>query len=314
MVNGYFSSLLQQTGINIEPATDTKGSVAEEPRLATHARDAKAPLEIEETRLFEPQPVWMNEHRDAEDGEDRELQVKDASVSSSKLIETGEAKTLPKEWPSPAAKITEKIPKGVEPEKSQPKEVERDSGRPPLGLDTSENRKRSEDSIFRDVTVVVDDGEESRGGGTEASASPFGRPTFKRGGIKKDDMSVKEIPREQILNATLKEVRTWVAAQPGLTTAEKRTRAAEKVVGQVEEAMPGALDRAIKGKVVDGNAEKKRQAESGVLNYDLHLSIGPLNITIEEQEDTLRKKQSAASNADKPAREVMSSRLSRRYV
>jgi hypothetical protein len=120
--------------------------------------------------------------------------------------------------------------------------------------------------------------------------------------------------KENVVGTVLRQVRDWVAQQPALTTEEQRSRVIEQVAAQVKQTLPPTLEKETRQKAFPQKTPVKPPGKTGYDVYDIHVSIGPLNITVEAQEKPMRMPKPSAENETASVRPDWSSRLSRRFV
>jgi hypothetical protein len=132
--------------------------------------------------------------------------------------------------------------------------------------------------------------------------------------IQKRPDGDRPLGKENVVGAVLRQVRDWVAQQPALTTEEQRSRVIEEAVAQAKQAMLPALDKKPRQKAFPKGAPEKTPGKTECDACDIHVSIGPLNVTVEAPENTERAPMPPVKADASPARPSRSSRLNRRYI
>jgi hypothetical protein len=327
----YFSSLLQQTGIETMPDRDAAETVdeilMEEQSPESHEDEAATPLEVDEQVMIEPPPSDIKESSigTVPGGPEPEPLAKSKSIpakSDGRLITSEAASSAPKSYGrSLGSAAGERQEQDLEisgsKESRSKKDEESGSNVPEQEPDKSlqslpiakETLTRTPD-IETEITKIERVQPLPRSSALPAGASAKTISSSKR--ISVD----KKISREQVLHAVYKEVRSWATAQSALTTEEHQSQVAAEVVNQVRQALPGVIGPGKDAVVLRPQQESQTEkpGETGIATQHFHLSIGPISVSVAEPRREVRNRQPSPRGEARSMTYGRSSRLSRHYV
>lgn len=302
----YFSSFRQQTGVSIESDIEPKGRSLRPSSSEFGGGDHIAPIEVTEIKQ-----VDSGSGAPAEDpaGQPRKETAPPPRVpapepltrpASNETATTG--RTLHGIF-QPSRGRLENIQMTARPEPGQPRCDSQEN--PPKDL----SRANGPSERIPPMEVTVE---------RKAAAAKADRPLRRSPTPDKQASDRTQTPQDQarphepIRQRVLKQVRRWVASQPVLTTEQQRSRVTTKVADELEQALQKAPGE--KRTAAPGTTGKQITGEPETAVHDLHLSIGPLNITVEQPELDKRRTKPQPRREGRAASESGTSRLRRHYI
>jgi hypothetical protein len=310
-MDDYFSSFIRQTGVSIKSDTQPKDHSPQKSSSEFGGKDAIAPIEVEEIKGIGPGSEKFAEDRADQTRKGTELGPK---TLGSEPFARGD--------PNETAATDQPL-----------------HGMFPAGLGSEGNMRNTllpepEQTQFR--AQVNPDGDSSRTDGATKGILPFEVTMESEAAEAKADGPLRHSPaseapllddpaptrtrtaldqgmsHEQIKQSVLKEVRRWVTSQPVFSTEEQRSQVTTKVAEAVEQTLQKASGKGqTRGQ---GRTEKSRAGEPDTAVHDLHLSIGPLNITVEQPDTTTQHPKPQPRREAKAAPDSGTSRLRRHYI
>lgn len=304
-MNGYFSRLIEQSGIAVEPAIDPGSKVPAQPLNGPKERDAMLPTRVDQEELVEPQTEDPTEEPQATHTPGSIVEESTQSPAGQVLHREGpEAPHYP---PEQQHRQQPALPERREldarnSERNRHPENTRDS--PERGdavegsTDTNRPGVSGREMLERDETIegeIHRADERSSLGARASEEEPQARTT-----------------RERVWQNTLREVRGWVA---------------ESSVAHDEEGNR-SVSRAMNATSIDTNASFVEEGVAAshpkpiapspreeAATQDLRLEIGTISVTVEEpQKELPRSSQRTETAEKKSAGNSERSRLSRHYV
>lgn len=310
MIKGYFSRLIQQTGITFGPDGDFKPNPIEASPVISKESDRTTPIHMEESKLIEPQ-TDQKMHGDAKEDSVSDIPVTEAGhiqhlteeKVESGILEEPKSSTLELEKPNqqmlkPKEQKSTVLDRDIH-ISAESVQVQNKTGEGKLleGVETDEN-----DTVTKEYIQNPDKSSESVNQGFTND------PAF-----KPEENSDDGYSREQIWHSSLKEVRGWVAEAPDVSIKEIPSKDISKTVS-AEKGAPVSLS-----KTESPVSFYKRPTESQPIEepkiHDFHLSVGTISLTIEEpQKEIKRSEQPLMKKERTHKRDVDSTRLSRHYI
>ena len=311
-MNGYFGSLLRQTGIAVRKQPEIQGPFSEQPSAQAEQSNAPQPFEIEEhSEVVQPSvPVEISDR------------VPETWESQPPSAISNPAPTRPAVPQSPPqiSRETECLSPAPSPE--MPQQDLGSAAKVPVTPATSptvagagtEERYRSTGateklpsirSAKQPATAEQDAVQQRLASGPHSRHPSSVHPVTR---------TTKPVINEQVWKTAFKQVRQWVASQPVQTTREQRDQIAGKAVDAMQkETLIKLQARAVAGTT---NWEDTRSTDAGREGIqELRLSIGKIEISLEQPRQQDRHSTQAADRiAPKPAPERPSSRLRRHYL
>lgn len=307
----YFSSFRQQTGVSIESDIEPKGRSLRPSSSEFGGGDHIAPIEVTEIKQVDSgSGAPVEDHAD----QPRKETAPPPRVpppeplqrpASNETATTG--RTLHGIF-QPSRGRLENIQMTARPEpelprcdsqKNPPKDLSRANG-------PSERIPPMEVTVERKAAVAKADRPLRR---SPTFETPF---PDKQASVCTQAPQDQARPHEQIRQRVLKQVRRWVASQPVLATEQQRSQVTTKVADELEQALQKAPGE--KQTAVPGTTGKQITGEPDTAVHDLHLSIGPLNITVEQPELDKRRTKPQPRREARAASESGTSRLRRHHI
>ncbi|MFQ5793440.1 MAG: hypothetical protein ACE5JP_00115 [Candidatus Bipolaricaulia bacterium] len=292
-MKGYFSRLIQQTGITFGPSGDFRPGFLELSPIRSKGRDEITPIHVEERKLIEPQPDQVIEGVPEGIREDSESSVpipEDENIRNS--IEERFERQISEE---PQSRTSEWVKlKGQKREISAGELLEREEmvESDPVGKESVPHLDKPSSSASQEVEDDL---------------------VFKPGVESEDRVS-----QVQIQQAYLKEVREWVAETPIVDNEEIKNRDISKTVEMGERIPVTRGERELPAASYSHPKLMESQQSKEPEIHDFHLSIGTISLTIEEPQ------KEAQSQSKEPPQVITKerksnvasehSRLSRYYI
>jgi hypothetical protein len=310
----FFSSLIQQTGIDLAPETGVKqGRLSDPAQVADEGPDAGVALETGDQQWTEPDPGQPFDPPSDENRADKESSTGSFPVQGrGGAIPEGEALTRDEHLGKVADPADQKQPSaGIE--KPVPEPVEQYSPSLPR-FEPWQTQPPDDQGRLHEAVLVRTADDQQQELPLEAAASEIRTMQGWAPAYRQERPPGKDIPQARIAHAVIREIHKWVAAQPVFTSAGERSRVAMDMAARVQHDLPRALDSTLKEKGCHKQALKKKPGEAKGVHYDLHLAIGPLNISLQRPEDARARIQYPLEKDARPAQEEISSRLRRHYL
>jgi hypothetical protein len=315
-MKGYFSSLIEQTGITFRPGADYRPDVLKPISGKSEESNDVTPIHAEERKVIDPQTenrtgVFQDEIREGNEYaapviENSNVQGRKTEKSERKISEETESYVSERE--------------SQDHQKREPKELE-EQERTVLIKDfqashesvQSQQEYKKKRIFEKDETVCRDTGNKDNDQLSDDSsvlvAQEEKRDITLKEGSKPDDL----VSKKQILQTTLKEVREWVTEGPDGKIGEIQSHD----VGKSEKAdkeMPTFTTKKVTPPAFYQRPSVSLQRNEPEIN-DFHLSIGTISLTIEDpQKDVQDKKVPQIKTERKSVKESNHSRLSRHYL
>ncbi|MEW6417489.1 MAG: hypothetical protein AB1480_05130 [Nitrospirota bacterium] len=313
-MKGYFSSLIQQTGITFKPDGDSNSEVLESPPVRSEELNKTTPIHVVEEKVIEPQTdKSIGEiHEDVTES----FKHPDSHTESKNIHHIEEKILIEHQTDKSAGETHEDIKVGLkhselyaggrsnqyltEDFKGKPSEEAKMEGDKP-----QKGNKR--DTLFtsRKLPTKCDKNYEKmfeKEGAAESVSQEYKKNLPPEHGINLNN----QLTRKQILEATFKEVREWVAEKP------------DEDIGELHKSdtfkTPSLPDQRLLSMIPEQGRVEQQETEKPEI-HDFHLSIGTISLTIESPQKGIQSYKPVQIRRDKRSiKENGFSRLSRHYI
>jgi hypothetical protein len=309
----YFASLLRQTGIKTKPDHDAIDQDIENQLTESDDVNAVAQDESEEYEMIEllPPETIKDDNRTVS----RYLAppAKELKKERDEHIVIGDIAPLLSKSSSRSSELKSEVWQDQNMQKS--KLAEDDSGvRRPPEREFTQSQPPAEETSTRPRTIETEMMEKVRP--LHHSSVPATGVPRKTSPISNKTGQDRGISREQILQTVYDEVRGWVASQTEVRTEDHRSLVAAEVTREIDRSLPRTLDQ--KQDAVFFHSRDKdlpdRSDEVGIGMQHVHLSIGPINVSIEGSERNAQIFKPVQRDDARSMMEARSSRLKRHYI
>ncbi len=313
-MKGYFSSLIQQTGITFRPDGDFNSEVLESPPVRSEEPNKTTPIHVVEEKVVEPQTdKSIGEiHEDVTEG----FKHPDSHTESKNIHQTDKSAGETHEDMKVGLKHSELYAGGkssqylTEEFKGKPSEESKIEGEKP-----QKGSKRDMLFTSRRLPTKCDKNYEKmfeKEGTAESVSQEYRKNLPPKHGINLNN----QLTREQIWKATFKEVRGWVAETPDEDIGELHKSDTFKTIDAkgAESGIPSLPDQRLLSMISEQGHVEQQETEKPEI-HDFHLSIGTISLTLEEPQKEIQSYKPMQIRRDKRSiKENGFSRLSRHYI
>ncbi|MGH7901622.1 MAG: hypothetical protein ACRENZ_07780 [Thermodesulfobacteriota bacterium] len=313
-MNGYFSRLIQQTGVTIEPSAESR-SLGTEPtssKQKTGDETLGPPIE-EDVHIHSKQGQAFETNNDniVEDSEISYHISQHEAIDQPKeeLYETKILQDRQSQMPGSQRS-------GLRVEK--PEQIRQDHTEMDLQLPYEEqgHKRLINPGQIRDRKELIKHDKETKGDHVESGEGLFApvHQIKNEYTVKPVNTSDEKVSQAQTWQSYLREVRKWVAATPEDKQVELNNRDQVRV-SDIKKTALISIDEN-RGLIKDYDDEKGSQKNNELEINDFHLSIGTINLTIEEPRNEVQSKKPPPIKIGEGKRQLESesTRLSRHYI
>lgn len=313
-MNGYFSKLVQQTGITFKSPGGSGSVSKDQASFKKKTKDLITPRHFDEYGLSLPE-------------QDQAFETTNDSIvgdsESSYHISEHEALHQPIEERYVTKIVQDRQSQMSGSQKSghrveKPERIKQNHTEMDLQLPSKEQRQKSlvTSDLIREGERMINVNNETKEDHVESGEGLF-TPVhqLKNESVFKPVITSNEkISQAQTWQSYLREVREWVAATPedkqvGLNNSEQAR------VSDIKKSALTSIDED-RGLIKDYYGQKESQKDNELEVNDFHLSIGTINLTIEEPRNEVQSKKPPPIKISEEKRhlESESARLSRHYI
>ncbi len=325
-MKGYFSRLIQQTGITFGPAGNFSTDPLESPSVRSKELNGTSPVHVEDEKMVGPITESTGKvHENVREG--FKYSVLHTENENIKLLHIGEKRPFEPQTEQSAREVHGEVNEGVkhsvlhnESDRTQNLTVKRYESKPSeeaieLRLEGGKLEQSYEgNELFMPKKLPtsheINHGKSRKNEGIVESMNKESR---NEPPSKHNAESDNQPAREQTWRTTFEEIREWVAETPVEGIEGIHNRNTVKIIDVEREAPPlpdqGLTSAASQPRPIEPRQRKEPEVQ------DFHLSIGTINLTIEEPQKEIQRSEPLQTRRSRESiKENNSSSLDRHYI